>query len=67
LQSNKDKQLIGKLGGSFQPVGEVESVSKELSETFKKEFGHDIVFGTESPVVLQSGRTLHTEDIISIL
>jgi flagellar basal-body rod modification protein FlgD len=35
--------------------------------TFARERVANIVFGTESPVVLQSGRTLHTEDIISIL
>ena len=35
--------------------------------TFSRERVANIVFGTESPVVLQSGRTLHTEDIISIL
>jgi hypothetical protein len=41
LQSKKVKQLRGKLGGSFQPVGEVESVSKELSQTFKKELNYE--------------------------
>lgn len=35
--------------------------------TFARERVANIVFGTESPVVLQSGKTLHTEDIISIL
>lgn len=35
--------------------------------TFARERVMNIVFGTESPVVLQSGKTLHTEDIISIL
>jgi flagellar basal-body rod modification protein FlgD len=35
--------------------------------TFARERVTNIVFGTESPVVVQSGKTLHTEDIISIL
>jgi flagellar basal-body rod modification protein FlgD len=34
--------------------------------TFARERVMNIVFGTESPVVVQSGRSLHTEDIISI-
>jgi flagellar basal-body rod modification protein FlgD len=35
--------------------------------TFARERVANVVFGTESPVVLQSGRTLQTQDIISIL
>ncbi|WP_447962291.1 flagellar hook assembly protein FlgD [Nitrospira sp. Ecomares 2.1] len=35
--------------------------------TFARERVMTIAFGTESPVVLQSGKTLHTEDILSIL
>jgi len=34
--------------------------------TFARERVMNIVFGTESPVVVQSGKTLHTQDIISI-
>lgn len=34
--------------------------------TFARERVMNIVFGTESPVVVQSGKTLHTEEIISI-
>ncbi len=35
--------------------------------TFARERVMTIAFGTESPVVLQSGKTLHTDDILSIL
>ena len=35
--------------------------------TFARERVVTIAFGTESPVVLQSGKTLHTDDILSIL
>jgi flagellar basal-body rod modification protein FlgD len=34
--------------------------------TFARERVMNIVFGTESPVVVQSGKTLNTQDIISI-
>jgi flagellar basal-body rod modification protein FlgD len=34
--------------------------------TFARERVMNIAFGTENPVVVQSGRTLHTQDIISI-
>jgi flagellar hook assembly protein FlgD len=35
--------------------------------TFARERVMTITFGTESPVVLQSGKTLHTDDILSVL
>lgn len=55
--------------GVYQFRVKAEDVNKQPvpNFTFARERVMNIVFGTESPVVLQSGKTLHTEDIISIL
>jgi flagellar basal-body rod modification protein FlgD len=55
--------------GVYQFRVKAEDVNKQSvpNFTFARERVTNIVFGTESPVVVQSGKTLHTEDIISIL
>ncbi|MDH3502981.1 MAG: hypothetical protein OEM58_00460 [Nitrospirota bacterium] len=55
--------------GVYQFRVKAEDANKQAvpNFTFARERVTNIVFGTESPVVLQSGKTLHTEDIISIL
>ena len=54
--------------GVYQFRVKAEDVNKQPvpNFTFARERVVTIAFGTESPVVLQSGKTLHTEDILSI-
>ncbi|MCA9421223.1 MAG: flagellar hook assembly protein FlgD [Nitrospira sp.] len=55
--------------GVYQFRVKAEDVNKQPvpNFTFARERVMNILLGTETPVVLQSGKTLHTEDIISIL
>jgi len=55
--------------GAYQFKVKAEDVNKQPvpNFTFARERVVTIAFGAESPVVLQSGKTLHTEDILSIL
>jgi flagellar basal-body rod modification protein FlgD len=55
--------------GVYQFKVKAEDVNKQPvpNFTFARERVVTIAFGAESPVVLQSGKTLHTEDILSIL
>lgn len=55
--------------GAYQFKVKAEDVNKQPvpNFTFSRERVVTIAFGSESPVVLQSGNTLHTEDILSIL
>lgn len=55
--------------GAYQFRVKAEDVNKQPvpNFTFARERVMNILFGTESPIVVQSGKTLHTEDIISIL
>jgi len=55
--------------GVYQFRIKAEDVNKQLvpNFTFARERVMNILFGTESPIVVQSGKTLHTQDIISIL
>ena len=55
--------------GVYQFIVKAEDGNKQPvpNFTFARERVMTIAFGTESPVVLQSGKTLHTEDILSIL
>ena len=55
--------------GVYQFKVKAEDVNKQPvpNFTFARERVVTIAFGTESPVVLQSGKTLHTDDILSIL
>lgn len=55
--------------GVYQFRIKAEDVNKQLvpNFTFARERVMNILFGTESPIVVQSGKTLQTQDIISIL
>jgi len=54
--------------GAYQFRVKAEDVNKQPvpNFTFARERVMNIAFGTESPVVVQSGKTLNTQDIISI-
>jgi flagellar basal-body rod modification protein FlgD len=49
--------IVKAVNGNQEPVSNF---------TFARERVSNIIFGTEKPVVLQSGKTLNTQDIISI-
>lgn len=55
--------------GVYQFIVKAEDANKQPvpNFTFARERVMTIAFGAESPVVLQSGKSLHTEDILSIL
>ncbi len=55
--------------GVYQFIVKAQDVNKQPvpNFTFARERVMTIAFGAESPVVLQSGKSLHTEDILSIL
>lgn len=55
--------------GVYQFIVKAQDVNNQPvpNFTFARERVMTIAFGTENPVVLQSGKTLHTEDILSIL
>lgn len=55
--------------GVYQFIVKAEDVNKQPvpNFTFARERVMTIAFGAESPIVLQSGKSLHTEDILSIL
>jgi flagellar hook assembly protein FlgD len=54
--------------GTYRFRVKAEDLNKQVvpNFTFASERVLNILFGTERPVVVQSGKTLHTEDIISI-
>jgi hypothetical protein len=54
--------------GVYQFRVKAEDVNKQVvpNFTFARERVMNIMFGSENPVVVQSGKTLGTQDIISI-